>query len=431
MTIQYFFLAIAMVFSACSGSKKAAKVINAAEVERIEATLSADNMEGRRVFTAGIEKASSFIASEMKAAGLKQFQNNTGYLQSFEMLRPSVASASGFVGKDSVKADNIFARSTLNKISFDEKASYRIERLHKGELFNQKLRPFMTARENVLLLMDTSFQKDFGFLKTFRSPMFPQQHAMVAVLTSDVDAAEFNITIEQSLTPEKLSNVVGLLPGKSKPGEYVIFSAHYDHLGFGKPDEKGDSLYNGANDDASGTTAMLMLARYFRILGNNERSLLFVAFTAEEAGGFGSKHFSGTVNPADVVAMFNIEMIGTESKWGNKSAYITGYEKSDFGKILEHNLAGSGFTFYPDPYPQQQLFYRSDNATLARQGVPAHTISTSKMDNEPHYHKPSDEVSTLDMKNMTEIIKAIAKSATSIVSGKDTPTRVDQSALSR
>ena len=102
---------------------------------------------------------------------------------------------------------------------------------------------------------------------------------------------------------------------------------------------------------------------------------------------------------------------------------------SGLRKILQKNLEGSGFTFYPDPYTEQQLFYRSDNATLARQGVPAHTISTSKMDSEPNYHKVSDEIGTLDMNNMAEIIKAIAISSTSIVQGKDTPTRVDTSEL--
>jgi Zn-dependent M28 family amino/carboxypeptidase len=123
--------------------------------------------------------------------------------------------------------------------------------------------------------------------------------------------------------------------------------------------------------------------------------------------------------------MFNIEMIGTESKWGKASAYITGYERTNMGKLLEQNLKSSGFTFYPDPYPQQNLFYRSDNATLARLGVPAHTISTSKMDSEPHYHQADDTIGTLDMQNMTEIIKAVAVSAQSIVAGKDTPSRVD------
>jgi hypothetical protein len=99
------------------------------------------------------------------------------------------------------------------------------------------------------------------------------------------------------------------------------------------------------------------------------------------------------------------------------------------GEILQNNLAGSSFKFYPDPYTDQNLFYRSDNATLARLGVPAHTISTSKMDSEPNYHKPSDEFATLDMDNMNEIIKAIALSSKTIISGKDTPTRVDTSKL--
>jgi Zn-dependent M28 family amino/carboxypeptidase len=225
---------------------------------------------------------------------------------------------------------------------------------------------------------------------------------------------------------------VAILPGKSKPNEYVIFSGHYDHLGInGKRAVNGDSLFNGANDDAAGTTAMIMLAKYFKALGNNERTILFAAFTAEEMGGFGASYFSKQLNPEQVVAMFNIEMIGTESKWGRNSAYITGYEKSNMGEILQKNLKGSSFQFYPDPYTDQNLFYRSDNATLARLGVPAHTISTSKMDSEPNYHKPSDQFETLDMDNMNEIIKAIAISSKSIVSGKDTPSRVDTTQLKK
>ena len=172
-----------------------------------------------------------------------------------------------------------------------------------------------------------------------------------------------------------------------------------------------------------------MLSDYFKTLHNNDRTIIFVAFTAEETGGYGSQYFSRQLDPQKVMAMFNIEMIGTASKWGNNSAYITGYEKSDMGKILQQNLEGSSFNFYPDPYTEENLFYRSDNATLARLGVPAHTISTSKMDNEPNYHKPSDELKTLDLANMTEIIKAIAISSASIISGKDTPSRVDTAQL--
>ena len=94
------------------------------------------------------------------------------------------------------------------------------------------------------------------------------------------------------------------------------------------------------------------------------------------------------------------------------------------GALLQENLKGTQFTFHPDPYPTQNLFYRSDNATLARLGVPAHTISTSKMDSEKNYHTVNDEFETLDMDNMTEIIKAIAESSRGIISGAQTPSRV-------
>lgn len=218
------------------------------------------------------------------------------------------------------------------------------------------------------------------------------------------------------------NNVIGILPGKSKPDEFVIFSAHFDHLGL--DDSGSDKVYNGANDDASGVTAVIALAKYFKELNTNERTIIFVAFTGEEVGGFGSGFFSKNMDADKVVAMFNIEMIGTESKWNKNSAYITGFEKSDFGAILQKNLKGTNFNFYEDPYPREQLFYRSDNARLAALGVPAHTISTSKMDSEPNYHQLSDEVSTLDLDNMTEIIKAIAISSESIIKGVDTPTRV-------
>ena len=220
-----------------------------------------------------------------------------------------------------------------------------------------------------------------------------------------------------------LFNVVGVIPGKTKPEEFVVFSAHYDHLGIVAP-MQGDSIANGADDDASGTTAVIALANYFKKTNNNARTLIFVAFAAEEIGGYGATYFSKQIDPDKVVAMFNIEMIGKQSKFGANSAFITGYERSDFGPILQQSLSGTQFTFHPDPYPTQNLFYRSDNATLARLGVPAHTISTDQIDIDKFYHTVKDEFSTLDVNNIVATIKAIALSSRSIVSGEATPTRV-------
>ncbi|QEH40581.1 M20/M25/M40 family metallo-hydrolase [Chitinophaga sp. XS-30] len=222
--------------------------------------------------------------------------------------------------------------------------------------------------------------------------------------------------------PKFLHNVAGMIKGSSHPDEYVIFSGHYDHIGIRKAVE-GDSIANGADDDASGITAVILLAEYFK-QHPPARSVIFAAFTAEEIGGFGSRFFSQQLDPEKIVAMFNIEMIGKESKFGRNSAFITGFERSDFGEMLQRNLEGSSFQFHPDPYPEQRLFYRSDNATLARLGVPAHTISTTQIDKDTLYHSVDDEVESLDMKNIADIIEAIAVSAKSIVDGKDTPVRI-------
>ena len=234
---------------------------------------------------------------------------------------------------------------------------------------------------------------------------------------------EFEISIKADMSEMELSNVVGKIEG-NRPDEVVLFSAHYDHIGIQNAVE-GDSIANGANDNASGVTAIIELARYFESLGKPERTLLFVGFTAEEMGGYGSQYFSRQLNPDEIVAMFNIEMIGKPAVSGPNTAWITGYERSSFGELLSKSAEGSVYEFYPDPYPSQNLFYRSDNATLARLGVPAHSISTTPIDVDPDYHQVSDEYETINVPHMTNTIKAIAKAAEGIVSGEDTPTRVD------
>ena len=220
----------------------------------------------------------------------------------------------------------------------------------------------------------------------------------------------------------EMSNIIGVLEGKSKKNEYVVISAHYDHLGI-KENETGDNIYNGADDDASGVSAVLALAEYYKKVGN-ERTIVFVAFTAEEMGLIGSEHFGKDVDASKYIAGINIEMIGKESSFGPKTAWLTGFDRSSFGKIIQKNLAGSGYKLFPDPYPKFKLFFRSDNASLARLGIPSHTFSTGPIDRDQHYHKASDEAETLNITTITETIKAIALGTKSIINGEDTPTRV-------
>jgi Iap family predicted aminopeptidase len=405
----------------CCYAQKTNAIINAKEVERIEKVLASDEMQGRMTGTPGIDKAAQFIADEFKKAGIQPFKENN-FLQSFVMVRPKQVSAKVEVDDVELDPKNVVVITTQVDVKVNEKSGYEIKYINAGQNLSTNVQSIIREKKNAVVFIDTSFTKNFNRLNGLKRQSFKTENTVVFIL-GNYKPNEFTIKAEHTIEQSKLANVVGIIHGKSKPNEYVIFSAHHDHIGIGKP-VNGDSIFNGANDDAAGTTAVIMLANYFKALKNNERTLVFATFTAEESGGFGSQYFSQQFDPKLVMAMFNIEMIGTESKWGKNSAYITGYEKTDMGKILQQNLQRTAFTFHPDPYPGQQLFYRSDNATLARLGVPAHTISTSKMDSEPNYHKPSDEVSTLDMENMAAIIKAIAESSKTIIAGKDTPARV-------
>lgn len=424
LIITGLFIAIAPFLLA---QKKIDAIITAKEVERIERVLAADNMMGRKVNTPEIDKAADFIAAEFKAAGLKTGNNGNSFRQEFVMASPKQTSLSAvFEGTEIDPAKIVFVTAEP-EIAIDQSSGYETGWIKAGGNIFSDATNYASADKNMIILVDTSFAKNFPRLSFFKRSRFKSDKNLVFVLGSELPK-NFSITAKHDVKEQKLANVVGILPGKSKKDEYVIFSGHYDHIGVGKA-VNGDSIYNGANDDAAGTTAVIMLANYFASLKNNERTLVFAAFTAEESGGFGSQYFSKQFPPDKVMAMFNIEMIGTESKWGKNSAYITGYEKTDMGSILQKNLEGTGFTFHPDPYPAQNLFYRSDNATLAKLGVPAHTISTSKMDNEPNYHKVTDHVETLDMENMAMIIKSIALSSRTIVAGKEAPTRVKKEDL--
>ena len=419
------FCLFALLFISYSVSaQKINRLIREDKVKATLSTLASDEMQGRKPQTPGIEKAAAFIAAEFAKAGLQPLdKSQNGFLQSFTMNRFEPTSGKVSINGQELQPSSAMFFPGAEEVIWNNQGAELVY-IKPGENASQKLFGQIQGGKNVLVIADTSMEKGLARFRNFRAQRSGNSGTVVVVFTP-ATVEQYQVNLSAKKTIFNYANVAGKIPGKSKPEEMVVFSAHYDHLGIGKPKD-ADSIFNGANDDASGTTAVIALARYFKKIKKPERTLVFVAFTAEESGGYGSQYFSKQMPPEKVMAMFNIEMIGTDSKWGKNSAYITGYEKSDFGTMLQENLKGSGFEFHPDPYPSQNLFYRSDNATLARLGVPAHTISTSKMDSEKYYHTVDDEIETLDTKNMTEIIKAIAVSSKSIVDGSKTPMRVKE-----
>lgn len=418
---------VALLFLSSCAVQKPEKLIKEADVARLIKTLSSDEMEGRATFTPGIDKAAKFIENEFKEIGLQPLDVHMDYRQDFSVKRIKAGQIEALVNGKTLEQQNVFAVSDRPSFELNNQEGNKVFRIAAGEQFMQRYREIIGMKTTALVLVDNQHAVVFKRLKdnSARGRVVEnvnESTALVFVL-GETDANAFNIKANNIIEDLSLFNVAGMIPGKSKPKELVLISAHYDHLGIVKAVD-GDVIANGADDDASGTTAVIALAKYYKKLNNNERTLVFVAFTAEEIGGYGAKYFSSQLNPDEVVAMFNIEMIGKESKFGKNAAFITGYEKSDFGEILQKNLVGTDFKFHPDPYPSQNLFYRSDNATLAALGVPAHTISTDQIDSDKFYHTVNDEFETLDVSNIYSTIKAIALSARSIISGIDTPKRI-------
>ena len=206
-------------------------------------------------------------------------------------------------------------------------------------------------------------------------------------------------------------NVVGYLEGNDADlkNEFVLIGAHYDHIGQSKT-VANDSIANGANDNAAGTSGVLALAKYFGAKKTNKRSLLFVTFSAEEKGLLGSKHLANRLKEAniDLYTMLNLEMIGVPFKDRDYQAFITGFDKSNLAETM-NGYAGTKLIGFSDVAAKYSLFKRSDNYPFYEAfNVPSHTVSSCDLSNFDFYHHVDDEVDQLDYPFMTSLINNLA-----------------------
>ncbi|MDK2770681.1 MAG: M20/M25/M40 family metallo-hydrolase [Flavobacterium sp.] len=202
-------------------------------------------------------------------------------------------------------------------------------------------------------------------------------------------------------------NIVGYLEGNDSKlkNEFVIIGAHYDHIGRIKA-VNGDDIGNGANDNASGSTAVTELIKYFGKNKGNKRSLLFVFFSAEEKGLLGSKHLAKKLHDEkmDLYFMFNFEMIGVPMKRTDMLMYITGFGKSNMASKI-NEIAGENLVGYIPMQTQYQLFRASDNYPFYTEfNVPAQTVSTFDFENFEFYHQPDDEFELTKPEHMAKVV---------------------------
>ncbi|GGG55189.1 M28 family peptidase [Bizionia arctica] len=218
-------------------------------------------------------------------------------------------------------------------------------------------------------------------------------------------------------------NMVGFLEGQDAKlkEEVIIIGAHYDHIGYGKIVEN-DSIANGANDNAAGTSSVLAMAKYFSESKTNSRSIMFVLFSAEEMGLLGSKHLADKLKATDInlYTVLNMEMIGVPFVDRDYVAFVTGYDTSNMAtKINEY--VGSNLIGFSKVAKQYGLFKASDNYPFYEAfKIPSQTISSCDLSNYNYYHHVDDEADKLDYVHMASLINSFIPAVEMI---SQTPTK--------
>ncbi len=463
----------------------AAATITAADVDRRIAYLASDEMRGRNTPSPELEEAARWIAADFERLGLEPGGDSGTFIQRwpYEAARMNVArlrfDGGDRVGvaqpiyqrdffllpssADSVRGPVVFAGTArVGMSALDASATGKIVAFHApgslessefGEAVGGALMASMAARPAaVLLILEPGTD---GTMIGQVADALVQQMAPVPVAGVTWESAEpafaaagadlvalrdggaspptaigeltATITAARAVSETHPPNVVGILRGSDPvlSNTYVVLSAHFDHVGVGAPDETGDSIFNGADDDASGTSVMMEVAEAFASAGvRPARSLIFLAVSGEEKGLFGSRHFvANSPVPLDsIVANVNMDMVGRNAP---DSVIGIGLDYTSLGPLVQRiarEQPALGLTVMPDPVPEERLFLRSDHYNFAREGVPAIFFTTGLHDD---YHRPSDEPDTIDDDKAARVGRLVFHLTAAVASDPERPTWTD------
>jgi hypothetical protein len=443
----------------------AARLITAETVRRHVEFLASDELMGRDTPSPGLEKAAEYLADQFSAMGLTPMGDDGSFIQRwpfqdarldqqalrFEVRAHGTTTALQYGSDyfvlpsraDSVVAGAVYAGQARPGVSLGADAHGRFVVFFvadtAGQVWQQNLSAalqaaFQAGVAGVIAVLDPDFEQSLiaqiahevqGQVPPF--PVFGIRYApgrdMLAHGGIDLDAMRartdalampvngVTIAVRTPIgsSSEMVPNVIAVLPGSDPElrDEYVVYSAHFDHVGVGAPDATGDSIYNGADDNASGTTAVLETARAFASLERRPaRSIMFVMVSGEEKGLLGSMYFveHPPVPVRQMVANINADMVGRNAP---DTVVAIGQEHSDLGATVQRVARSNpdlGLTVAPDLWPEEQLFFRSDQFSFVRKEIPAIFFTTGLHD---QYHQPSDQAHLIDNDKLSRISRLL------------------------
>jgi hypothetical protein len=370
--------------------------ITPAEVCRVLSALADDSVQGRGTGTEGGARAARFIANEMKAAGLEP-GGDSGYFQRVPIVR---SAARG--GRASAVA------------SFTARDTFPAERRGVAVNVIGILRGSDPKLKDSVVLVDAHYDH-LGV----RAPVDLDSAQAFAAMATPILAERARYAQANGISARGRG---GAQMTEEQRKAMDAFQARIDGVRVNMdsvrrahPKARIDSVYNGADDDASGTTAVIEIAKQLAKGPRPKRTIVFAATTGEESGLIGTRwYIDHPVLPlASMQANLEIEMIGRPDSLagGPGRAWLTGYERSNMGEMF----TSAGLAVAPDKRPEQGFFNRSDNIAFARMGVPAHTLSSFNLHTD--YHQLTDEITTIDFAHMAGVINIAVKAVDLLANG--------------
>ena len=448
-----FLVATVLLASNCFGQdaipKSALEKINEQSITETIKFLASDEMAGRDTPSPGLDKASDFVAERFKKAGLEPLGSDDSYFQ-------SITKATAQAPKSAVLTNDGQLLKTLGVLSANEKAFKFNGPVELVEAKSAKAASDQKFTGPVTFVVPPfnqrsskrSFAKRLQQLRSQGATAFllqvKKKHPLVGrsfrasqlhltdefkgitgpvILIPPTKLGTVSIELDKQVNGStELKNVVGVLRGSDPKlaKQAIIFTAHLDHIGVANT--TGDAINNGADDDASGVTAVLTLADAYAALPTKpKRSVIFMTFWGEEKGLLGSRHYAS--DPAwplaDTVANLNLEMLGRPEPGAQGKVWMTGWDQSDLGTLLKQGAEQADVLVFEHPRFSGFLYRQSDNWSFVEQGVIAHSFSAGSLHSD--YHKPSDEWEKLRLDHMTKVIRGLFAGSLPLANGEVTP----------